>query len=49
MSVGGKKVKMDTCTEERVKLQEFGDYCKMYYAGMKKYQYDCKTEGEEKQ
>ena len=35
MSVGGKKVKMNTCTEERVKLQESGDQCKMCYAGMK--------------
>ena len=26
MSVGGKKGKMDMCTEERVKLQESGDW-----------------------
>ena len=35
MTVGGKKVKIDKCTEERVRLQESGDYCKMCYAGMK--------------
>ena len=34
MSVGGKKVKIDNYREERVRLQESGDYCKMCYAGM---------------
>ena len=35
MSVAGKKVKIDKCTEERVTLQKGGCYCRMCYAGLK--------------
>ena len=38
MSIGGKKVKVDKCTEERVtllKYEKLSDYCRMCYAGFK--------------
>lgn len=35
ISIGGKKVKVSGCTEERVTIKKAGDYCRMCYAGMK--------------